>query len=51
MWPCGPPISSSLTSRSGTELVWVADLTYVKTQTGWADVAFMVDVYSRRIVG
>lgn len=31
--------------------LWVADLTYVKTQSGWVYVAFMVDVYSRFVVG
>jgi putative transposase len=29
----------------------VADLTYVKTHTGWVYVAFIIDVYSRYIVG
>ena len=31
--------------------LWVADLTYVKTHTGWIYVAFIIDVYSRMIVG
>ena len=31
--------------------LWVADLTYVKTHSGWVYVAFVIDVYSRRIVG
>jgi putative transposase len=31
--------------------LWVADLTYVKTHTGWVYVAFIIDVYSRFIVG
>lgn len=31
--------------------LWVADLTYVKTAAGWVYVAFVLDVYSRRIVG
>jgi len=31
--------------------LWVADLTYVKTHTGWTYVAFIIDVYSRAIVG
>ncbi len=31
--------------------LWVADLTYVRTWSGFAYVAFIVDVYSRRIVG
>ena len=34
--------------------LWVADLTYVKTHTGWVYVAFIIDVYSpdgRRLAG
>lgn len=31
--------------------LWVADITYVATWAGFAYVAFVVDVYSRRIVG
>jgi putative transposase len=31
--------------------LWVADLTYVKTSSGWVYVAFVLDVFSRYIVG
>ena len=31
--------------------LWVADLTYVKTHSGWVYVAFVVDVCSRYVVG
>jgi putative transposase len=31
--------------------LWVADLTYVKTHRGWVYVAFIIDVFSRAIVG
>jgi putative transposase len=31
--------------------LWVADLTYVKTHTGWVYMAFIIDVFSRFIVG
>jgi putative transposase len=31
--------------------LWVADLTYVKTHAGWVYVAFVIDVYSRFVVG
>jgi putative transposase len=31
--------------------LWVADLTYVKTHTGWVYVAFIIDVFSRVVVG
>lgn len=31
--------------------LWVADITYVSTWTGWVYVAFVVDAYARRILG
>jgi transposase InsO family protein len=31
--------------------LWVSDLTYVKTHSGWVYVAFVIDVFSRYIVG
>lgn len=35
----------------GADKVWVSDFTYVSTWQGWVYVAFVVDVFSRRIVG
>jgi transposase InsO family protein len=31
--------------------LWVSDFTYVSTWQGWLYVAFVIDVYARRIVG
>src|SRR5262249_3009696 len=31
--------------------LWVADLTYLRTWSGWVYAAFVIDVYSRMIVG
>ncbi len=31
--------------------VWVADITYCRTFAGWVYAAFVIDVYSRRVVG
>ena len=36
--------------RHGANQLWVADLTYV-THAGWTYVAFVLDVFSRRVVG
>ena len=38
-------------STSAPNRLWVADLTYVRTWAGFCYVAFVVDVYSRMIVG
>jgi putative transposase len=35
----------------GPNQLWVADLTYVRTSVGWVYAAFVLDVYSRMIVG
>jgi putative transposase len=31
--------------------LWVADLTYVRTWSGWVYAAFVIDVHSRQVVG
>ena len=38
-------------SAEGPNRLWVADITYVATWSGFVYVAFVVDVYSRYIVG
>lgn len=38
-------------TASAPNQLWVADLTYVRTETGWVYVAFVLDVFSRMIVG
>ena len=36
---------------SAPNRLWVADITYVSTWSGWVYVAFVVDAYARRILG
>jgi putative transposase len=31
--------------------LWVADITYIRTFSGWVYAAFVIDVFSRRVVG
>ncbi|WP_328470727.1 DDE-type integrase/transposase/recombinase [Streptomyces sp. NBC_00448] len=38
-------------TASRPDQLWVADITYVRTWSGWAYVAFVLDGYSRMIVG
>ena len=38
-------------TATGPNELWVSDLTYVATRSGFTYVAFVIDVYSRRIVG
>lgn len=51
----GPDARQDLVERSFTadapNRLWVADITYVRTFSGWVYAAFILDVFSRRIVG
>jgi transposase InsO family protein len=38
-------------TASRPDQLWVADMTYVRTWTGWVYVAFVLDVFSRTNVG
>ena len=38
-------------SAEGPNELWVADITHVRTQAGWPDLAVVLDAWSRRIVG
>jgi putative transposase len=38
-------------TAAGPNQLWVADLTYVRTAVGWVYAAFVLDVFSRMIVG
>jgi putative transposase len=38
-------------SATAPDRLWVADLTYVGTWTGFVYAAFVIDVFSRRILG
>jgi hypothetical protein len=38
-------------TATAQDRLWVADLTYVRTFAGWVYCAFILDVFSRRVVG
>jgi putative transposase len=38
-------------SAAAVNRLWVADITYIRTFSGWVYAAFVMDVFSRRIVG
>ena len=49
---CVTPIwSTDASMRPATNRLWVADFTYVSTWMGFVYVAFVIDAYSRRILG
>jgi putative transposase len=51
----GPEQRADLVERrfvaAAPDQLWVADITYVRTFAGWVYAAFVLDVFSRRIVG
>jgi putative transposase len=51
----GPDTRPDLLDRDfkapAPDRVWVADITYCRTFAGWVYAAFVIDVYSRRVVG
>src|SRR5665647_1823793 len=51
----GPDTRPDLVDRkftaSGPNQLWVADITYCRTFAGWVYAAFVIDVFSRRVVG
>ncbi|MGW9419774.1 IS3 family transposase [Cellulosimicrobium funkei] len=51
----GPDLRPDLVERAfsadAPNRLWVADITYVRTFAGWVYAAFVIDVFSRRVVG
>ena len=49
------PIAPNLVNRQfevdGSDKLWLADLTYVRTEEGWLYLAAILDVHSRKVVG
>jgi putative transposase len=49
------PIAQNVVARdfevSGPNQVWVSDLTYLRTQTGFVYMAVVLDLFARRVVG
>lgn len=49
--PVAPNLLGRKFTAAGPDRVWLADITYVRTNEGWLYVAGVLDVYSRRLVG
>jgi len=49
--PRPPDLVNRRFTADRPDQLWLADLTYVRTWEGWVYVAFVLDAYSRRIVG
>jgi len=46
-----PDLVKRVFTADGPDRLWVADITYVRTFAGWVYCAFVLDVFSRRVVG
>lgn len=49
--PPAPNLLQAPFRASRPDRVWVADITFVATRSGWLYVAVLLDLYSRRVVG
>ena len=38
-------------TATAPDCLWVADITYIRTFSGWVYAAFVIDVFARRVVG
>ena len=49
------PVSGNILDRQfnpkAVNLAWAADITYIRTRTGWLYLAVVIDLYSRKVVG
>jgi len=50
-YPVSPNLIQGCFRTSNPNLVWVSDITYIKTMEGWIYLAVVMDLYSRKIVG
>jgi putative transposase len=49
--PIAPNRLAQAPKATAPNQIWVADITYVRTQEGWLYLAAILDLYSRKIVG
>jgi putative transposase len=48
---CAPNTLDRNFSPRKPDLAWAADITYVRTKTGWAYVSVILDLFSRKVIG
>ncbi len=49
--PIAPNLMAAAPVPTGPNQIWVSDITYVRTDTGWLYVAAVLDRWSRRLLG
>jgi putative transposase len=49
--PPAPDLVERNFTPTGPDRLWVADITYIRTWEGWLYLSFVLDTYSRKVVG
>jgi transposase InsO family protein len=49
--PAAPNLVQQTFRTSAADQVWVGDMTFIRTRTGYVHLAVLLDLYSRRVVG
>lgn len=49
--PVAPNVVDRKFDRGAPDLVWLSDITYIPTQSGWTYLAIVMDAHSRKILG
>jgi putative transposase len=49
--PAAPNLLRAPFEASGSDQIWVADITFIGTRSGWLYLAVLIDVHSRVVVG
>lgn len=50
-YPVAPNLLNRQFTPAGVNQSWVADITYIRTRSGWLYLAVVMDLFSRKIVG
>ena len=50
-YPVAPNILNREFAATRPELVWVSDITYIKTNQGWLYLTVIIDLFDRKVVG